>query len=58
MVLDLLLPGMDGLTVLQTLRAEGNVTHILILSAKDQVQDRIRGLRLGATDARDIRRRK
>lgn len=49
-VLDLMLPGMDGLTVLQTLRAEDNETHILILSAKDQVQDRIRGLRLGADD--------
>ena len=49
-VLDLMLPSMDGLTVLQRLRAGGRQTHILILSAKDQVDDRIRGLRLGADD--------
>ena len=49
-VLDLMLPSMDGLTVLQRLRALGRQAHILILSAKDQVEDRIRGLRLGADD--------
>ena len=49
-VLDLMLPTMDGLTVLQRLRALGRQTHILILSAKDQVADRIRGLQLGADD--------
>ncbi len=49
-VLDLMLPSIDGLTVLQRLRALGRQTHILILSAKDQVADRIRGLRLGADD--------
>jgi two-component system copper resistance phosphate regulon response regulator CusR len=49
-ILDLMLPGMDGLTVLQRLRTQGNNTHILILSAKDQVEDRVRGLRLGADD--------
>ena len=49
-VLDLMLPTMDGLTVLQRLRALGRKTHILILSAKDQVEDRIRGLQLGADD--------
>ena len=49
-VLDLMLPTMDGLTVLQRLRALGRKTHILILSAKDQVADRIRGLQLGADD--------
>ena len=49
-VLDLMLPTMDGLTVLQRLRALGKQTHILILSAKDQVADRIRGLQLGADD--------
>jgi len=49
-VLDLMLPSMDGLTVLQRLRALGKQTHILILSAKDQVEDRIRGLRFGADD--------
>lgn len=49
-VLDLMLPRMDGLTILRKLRALGKQTHILILSAKDQVQDRIRGLQLGADD--------
>jgi two-component system OmpR family response regulator len=49
-VLDLMLPTMDGLTVLQRLRALGKPTHILILSAKDRVEDRVRGLRLGADD--------
>ena len=49
-VLDLMLPGMDGLAVLSALRAAGRKSHVLILSAKDQVEDRIRGLRLGADD--------
>jgi DNA-binding response OmpR family regulator len=49
-VLDLMLPSMDGLTVLQRLRALGRKTHILILSAKDRVEDRVRGLQLGADD--------
>jgi DNA-binding response OmpR family regulator len=49
-LLDLMLPKMDGLTVLQRLRALGKKTHILILSAKDRVEDRVRGLQLGADD--------
>lgn len=49
-ILDLMLPGLDGLTLLQRLRAQGNNVHVLILSAKDQVEDRVRGLRLGADD--------
>lgn len=49
-VLDLMLPGMDGLTLLRKLRAAGKTTHILILSAKDRVEDRVRGLELGADD--------
>ena len=49
-VLDLMLPGLDGLSVLRALRAEGNEAHVLILSAKDHVDDRVRGLRLGADD--------
>lgn len=49
-ILDLMLPEVDGLTVLKTLRRQGRNTHILILSAKDQVADRIRGLELGADD--------
>lgn len=49
-VLDLMLPGKDGLSVLRELRAAGKKTHVLILSAKDQVEDRVRGLHLGADD--------
>jgi DNA-binding response OmpR family regulator len=49
-VLDLMLPKMDGLTVLKKLRAAGKDTHVLILSAKDQVGERVEGLQLGADD--------
>lgn len=49
-ILDLMLPEMDGLSVLKSLRRQGRSTHVLILSARDQVQDRIRGLELGADD--------
>ncbi len=49
-VLDLMLPGLDGFSVLQRLRALGRRAHILILSARDRVEDRIRGLQLGADD--------
>ena len=49
-ILDLMLPGMDGLSVLKKLRSAGSKTHVLILSAKDQVQDRITGLEMGADD--------
>jgi len=49
-VLDLLLPKLDGLSVLRRLRQGGNHAHVLILSAKDRVEDRIQGLRSGADD--------
>jgi DNA-binding response OmpR family regulator len=49
-VLDLMLPGLDGLSVLQQLRAKQNPTHVLILTAKDAVEDRVRGLDAGADD--------
>ena len=49
-VLDLLLPGIDGWTLLERLRAAGRNTHVLVLSARDRVEDRVRGLRLGADD--------
>ena len=49
-VLDLMLPGMDGLTLLRKLRAAGKDTHVLILSARDQVEDRVKGLEIGADD--------
>jgi DNA-binding response OmpR family regulator len=49
-VLDLLLPGLDGLSVLKNLRAAGRESPVLILSARGQVGDRVRGLELGADD--------
>jgi two-component system copper resistance phosphate regulon response regulator CusR len=49
-VLDVMLPGIDGLTVLRQLREQGKSTHVLILSAKDMVEDRVQGLRMGADD--------
>ena len=49
-ILDLMLPGIDGWTVCRKLRAQGHETPILILSARGQVEDRVRGLELGADD--------
>jgi len=49
-VLDIMLPKMDGLAVLKKMRDEGNLTPILLLTARDAVDDRVRGLRLGADD--------
>ena len=49
-VLDLMLPGIDGLTILKRLRKAGRQTHILILTAKDTLEDRVLGLNLGADD--------
>lgn len=49
-ILDLMLTRIDGLTVLSRLRSEGRDCHVLILSANDQTEDRVRGLDLGADD--------
>lgn len=49
-VLDLMLPGLDGLTVCKRLRQAGKRTPVLILSARDMVDDRVRGLDAGADD--------
>ena len=49
-ILDLMLPGMDGMEICKTLRMEKNNTPILILSAKDEEYDKIIGLELGADD--------
>jgi DNA-binding response OmpR family regulator len=49
-VLDLMLPNVDGLTILSRLREAGKDTHVLLLTAKDGVEDRVRGLRHGADD--------
>jgi DNA-binding response OmpR family regulator len=50
MILDLMLPGMDGYRVLKTLRDEGRQMPILILTARGEEADKVRGLRLGADD--------
>ena len=49
-VLDLMIPGMDGLSFLERLRSEGQQTHVLIITAKDAVADRVGGLNTGADD--------
>ena len=49
-ILDIMMPGLDGLSVLQYIREEGNVIPVLLLTAKSQVDDRIRGLDMGADD--------
>jgi len=49
-VLDLMLPKLDGISVLQRLRESGKLTHVLLLTARDSVADRVRGLKLGADD--------
>ena len=49
-ILDLMLPGMDGFAVCRALRHAGADTPILILSARGVVQDRVKGLELGADD--------
>lgn len=49
-VLDLMLPKLDGLSVLERLRAQGKQSHVLILTARDAINDRVRGLEAGADD--------
>jgi len=50
MVLDIMLPKLDGLTLLRQLREEKIVTPVLILSAKASVDDRVKGLQAGGDD--------
>ncbi|HEY1684043.1 MAG TPA: response regulator transcription factor [Tepidisphaeraceae bacterium] len=49
-VLDIMLPKIDGLAVLQKMRNAGKDTHVLLLTARDTVADRVTGLRAGADD--------
>jgi len=49
-ILDLMLPGIGGLEILKQLRKTGNTVHVLVLTAKDSIQDRIAGLDIGADD--------
>ena len=49
-VLDVMLPGRDGIEVLHTLRTQGSKTPVLLLTAKDAIEDRVLGLDAGADD--------
>lgn len=49
-ILDLMLPGFDGYRVIRTLRGEGIETPILVLTARGEEADKVKGLRLGADD--------
>jgi two-component system OmpR family response regulator len=50
MVIDRMLPNVDGLTIIQTIRAADNKTPVLILSALGEVDDRVKGLKAGGDD--------
>ncbi len=50
LILDIMLPGLNGFEILKSLRDLGNTTPVLFLSARDLVEDRVRGLDLGADD--------
>ncbi len=50
LLIDRMLPNVDGLTIIKTLRGTGNITPILIFSALGEVDDRVKGLRAGGDD--------
>lgn len=49
-LLDLMLPNMDGMEILRQLRAKGNPVHLIVLSARDGLEDRLEALDAGADD--------
>ena len=49
-ILDVMMPGRDGWSVVSSLRAKGNTVPVLFLTARDTVRDRVKGLELGADD--------
>ena len=49
-ILDVMLPGVDGWQILQGIRRAGNDMPVLFLTARDQIEDRVKGLELGADD--------
>jgi two-component system copper resistance phosphate regulon response regulator CusR len=49
-ILDVMLPGLDGWAILETVRRAGKRTPVLFLTARDDIDDRVRGLELGADD--------
>jgi len=50
LILDRMLPGREGLEILRTLRQKGHLTPVLVLTARDAVEDRVEGLDAGADD--------
>jgi DNA-binding response OmpR family regulator len=50
LILDIMLPGKTGWQILESIRNEGSKTPVLFLTARDAVEDRVRGLNLGADD--------
>ncbi len=50
LILDIMMPEKDGLTVLKTIRAQGNPIPVLLLTAKSEIDDRVTGLDAGADD--------
>jgi two-component system OmpR family response regulator len=50
MIIDRMVPEVDGITIIQTLRASGNETPMIILTALDKVEERVKGLKSGADD--------
>lgn len=50
LILDVMLPGLDGWQILETVRRGGTDMPVLFLTARDQVEDRVKGLELGADD--------
>ena len=49
-ILDIMLPKIDGITVLKTIRAKGNKIPVLLLTAKSEIDDKVSGLDSGADD--------
>ena len=50
MILDINLPGIDGFNILKNLRKSGNMVPVLLLTARGEIQDRVKGLNVGADD--------
>lgn len=49
-ILDIMMPEMDGITTVKKLRANGNLTPVIFLTARDTVADKVKGLDIGAND--------
>lgn len=50
LIIDVMLPGRDGLSIIESLRARGHATPVIILSAKRSIEDRVKGLETGSDD--------